>query len=356
MNLKRGVAYLTCLILLFSVIGSGCSEKVGEPAGNIDQAANEQVPENETAQDELSQDEASPEEQLEDGASPDAQSEENTASEAEETSEEQVSESNSPWKLISESSVETKVNYAGFLNESIGVTVGYSGATSYTEDGGKTWSKSGNVSYCRYGLDLLNESFIVDSGNGGENLISRDKGSSWAHMTSFPLKDGAFNRFLSAVDEKNIYIGAIKTLGVSNDGGNHWKELELPEGCTKVTGMFFLTPEIGYLLNTDGTLFKTNDACATWTSTKIDMAGEKFVNSSVPPAAISFQDENHGMIVYSTKSIKVCCIKTEDGGSTWEPVEMPAVTSFNPYLSRDGQYLTLSSPTRKISLYKLEIK
>jgi photosystem II stability/assembly factor-like uncharacterized protein len=339
MKIKRSVTYLLCLTLLIFAIGSGCSQKGATAAADGGQAAVEQN---------------SPKEALPAETSPEEAPPENSGAGTEEAGAEQADEADSPWKLISDSTVETKVNYAGFLNESIGVTVGYSGETSYTLDGGKTWSKSGNVSYCRYGIDLLNESFIFDSGNGGENLLSRDGGRSWIHMGNFPLKNGNFNSFLSVVDEKNIYIGAIGSLGVSSDGGMSWTDLPLPEGCTKIAGMFFLTPETGYLLNGDGTLFITKDACATWTTEKIDLAGESFANSKVPPAAVNFQDEDHGMIVYATKSFKLICIKTEDGGRTWETVPMPRVSCYSPYISRDGKFLTLSSVTRQICLYKLE--
>ncbi len=337
MKIKRNIACIICFLLLFVTIGTGCSKKGEEAVDSNNQIANEQVLHEDTASEAVEENE---EPSIEPSIEP---------------SEEPTDEGNSPWKLISETNVDTSVYYAGFLNEAIGVTVGYSGATSYTEDGGKNWSVSGNVSACRYGLDFYDETFIVDSGNSGVNLISRDKGRTWSYLGSFLLKSGnAFNKFLSVLDTKNIYIGSSKALGVSVDGGTKWEELELPEGCRKPAGMFFLTPEIGYLFNADGTLYKTNDSCETWTSQTLDLSGESIITPSMPSAAINFQDEDHGMIVYATKSFKLCCSKTEDGGSTWETIEMPKVTGLAPYISRDGKYLTVSSQLKRISLFKLE--
>lgn len=242
----------------------------------------------------------------------------------------------------------------GFLNDSIGLTAGYEGAVSFTEDGGKTWTKSTVVSYCRYGLDIYDESFIVTSGNGGVNMVSADKGKSWTDLGEFPLKSGNFfNKFLSVIDTNNIYIGSMVSLGVSTDGGTTWKVLDLPEGCTSLAGMYFITPEVGYLLGSDGILYKTKDSCASWTTQTIDLAGESIAYATMPAVAMNFQDEEHGMIVYKTKT-GIYCLKTEDGGVTWVSIIMPKSTCFTPYLSRDGQYLTLSSQSNDVCLYQLE--
>lgn len=276
--------------------------------------------------------------------------------EEEEEEEEVENENTSPWILISESSVDTKVDYAGYFSELIGITVGYAGEISYTEDGGESWSKSTNTSACRYGLDLYDESFFVSSGNSGVNLISSDKGESWSELADFPLKQsGEYNKFISAVDTKNIYVGSRLSLGFTDDGGETWKELVLPENCDNIVGMFFMTPEVGYLLNAEGTLYITKDACETWSEQTIDLGGEKIATTKMPSAAINFQSYDSGMIIYITSSYKIHCIRTEDGGSTWEAIIMPKVSCFAPYISRDGRLLTLSSSLKKVCLYKLEI-
>jgi photosystem II stability/assembly factor-like uncharacterized protein len=263
----------------------------------------------------------------------------------------------SPWTLVSESTVTTRVSYAAFLNDKVGLTVGYAGATSFTEDGGTTWSVSDNVSACRYGLDYYDESYIVSGGNTGVNLLSTDKGNTWTPLADFPLKmHDVYNKFVSVVDKDNIYLASMISFAVSNDGGASWNELKLPEGCKKIAAMSFLTSEMGFILGPDGTLYKTTDACNTWTSSKIDLEGEDIPESKMPWAAIRFQDENNGMIVYIGKTRKLYGILTEDGGSTWKPVTMPDILVMAPFISRDGKYLTLSSSLKTILLYKLEVK
>lgn len=343
MKSLRKLFYITCSIVLFGMIIVGCSKKGDEAVDNSSKIT-EELSEKENSTSETNQttnaeDTEATEEVTEAEASGDA---------VEETS-------NSPWKLISESSVTTKVNYAGFLNDKIGVTVGYGGEISYTEDGGKTWSRSGNSSACRYGLDLYDESFIVSSGNSGVNLLSKDKGRTWYRMGDFPLKSGtAFNKFLSIIDTKNLYVGAIKALAFSNDGAVTFNEVPIPEGCNKIASIFFLTADTGYVLSAEGILYKTKDGCKTWESQAIDLKGEKFINNTMPSVTMNFQDEDHGMIIYGTRNLSLGGIKTEDGGTTWTTIEMPKTTMTAPYLSRDGQYLTLCSATKKVVLYKWE--
>lgn len=262
---------------------------------------------------------------------------------------------NSPWKLLSTSTVETAVFYAGFLNESLGVTVGYEGAVSYTSDGGKTWTDAKiKPSACRYGLDYLNESFLVTSGNFGVNRLSKDKGKTWSDLGEFPLKSGnEYNKFLSVIDQKKMYIGAPKSFGVTTDGGKTWKELALPKDCKIIAGMNFMNEKTGYILSMDGNLFKTNDSCKTWTKQPVNLFGEMINKSAMSAVAINFKDENNGTIVFATKSYKMLCITTKDGGANWENVPMPKVNGMAPYLSKDGKYLTVSSVVKNISLYQL---
>ena len=358
MKVKHRVFLFVSVVLFVSIACSGCSKEDEVAVDNSKELSYENSEQDDSIS--VNEDENSEQDNsisLNEDANEELDTKENNNDEPEESNKEEEVEIVSPWVLLSESSVETKTDYAGFINESIGITVGYAGAISYTEDGGASWLKSDNVSACRYGLDYYDESFIVTSGNSGVNLISKDKGKSWTALAEFPLKlTGEFNKFISVVDKNNFYIASRISFGMSDDGGVTWKEIERPDGCDSIVGMFFMTPEIGYLLNLDGTLYITNDSCESWSTQKIDLNGEKISYTKMPSVAINFQDKDHGMIVFSTSSYKVLCIKTDNGGSTWETIDMPAVTCFAPYISRDGQFLTLSSSIKKVCLYKLENK
>lgn len=354
MKIKHRVIFFLLIVMLIGIICSGCFKGDEEVVDN----SNEMSLQNDSKT--MIEDDKEVLESMKDHKDEvDKDIEKDNSEEAEdEGSLEEADENNSsPWEFLFESSVETKVEYAGFMNESIGVTVGYAGEISYTEDGGDSWAISDNSSACRYGLDIYDESFIVSSGNSGVNLLSNDKGKSWTKLTDFPLKrSGEYNKFMSVIDTNNLYIASKISLGVSNDGGVTWEELALPDGCDSIVGMFFMTPENGYIFNSDGTLYITKDSCKSWTTQVLDLQGEKIIISKMPSAAINFQSEDEGMIIYSTTSYKVHCIKTEDGGNTWETVDMPKVYYFAPYISRDGRYLTLSSSLKKLCLYTLDIE
>ncbi|NLO10673.1 MAG: hypothetical protein GX129_12525 [Clostridiales bacterium] len=352
MRVKRFVLFVL-LVLFISIIYSACSKEDGEVVDNSNRLSNEDSLQDDSKS--LIEDENEEINIKEDDDMLKGNENEKDIDKEEDVTDVTEVEIVSPWVLLSESSVDTKTDYAGFLNEEVGITVGYAGEISYTDDGGNFWTKSDNVSACRYGLDLYDESFIVTSGNSGVNLLSNDKGKSWTKLTDFPLKlGGEYNKFISAVDKDNIFIGSRISLGRSDDGGVTWKEIEIPDGCDSIVGMFFMTPEIGYLLNLDGTLYITNDSCKTWLTQTIDLQGEKIAYTKMPSAAINFQDVDHGMIVFATMSFKVFCIRTEDGGNTWDKIDMPKVYCFTPYISRDGRFLTLSSGIKKVCLYKFE--
>lgn len=267
----------------------------------------------------------------------------------------EVIKGNSPWKLLSESDVTTSVHYAAFIDQLVGVTIGYEGAVSFTKDGGKTWTVSEVTSSCRYGVDFVDPSFLITSGNTGVNMCSKDGGKTWSKLSDFPLKENsAFNKFMSIIDKENYYIGASKALGVTKNGGETWEEIALPKECNKLVGMFFLTTDTGYLLGVDGTLFITEDGCKTWTKQKIELSGDKILNSPMPAVAIQVQKDGTGSIVYTTKDYKVKYLVTKDKGINWEEQSMDNIPGQAPYLSRNGKYLTLSSPTKRINVYQLQ--
>ena len=91
---------------------------------------------------------------------------------------------------------------AGFHDDGFGITVGYSGDVRYTTDGGQLWTSAENKSWCRYGLDIVDEKTAWHCGNGGHVRASTDGGQTWQTVADFGPNQPDHCRFLSFLDAK----------------------------------------------------------------------------------------------------------------------------------------------------------
>lgn len=266
--------------------------------------------------------------------------------------------SNSTWKELSRQTIEHKANYAGFLSDTYGITVGYAGEIHYTNDGGKTWPAGENNSACRFGLDILNENVALASGNSGQNRITRDGGKTWQELTNYGLFEPNHNRYISIVDENTFWLASQKKIGRSADSGKTWQEIELPEEMAPISAITFQTADEGYVLNATGTLFATKDGGKTWSKQSIDfqklgIKNGKLTIYSAPWACLRFTDaQNAVMALYATMDAggsRIIILKTADGGKTWKDEFLPGSYVLTAvYLSRDAKYLTLYSINKEL--------
>lgn len=255
-----------------------------------------------------------------------------------------------PWKVVLKSKITQKCSIAGFLNEKSGITVGFGGECHYTNDAGESWPNSPNVSACPFGLDIVNEKIAWHCGNLGEVRQSFNGGQSWVMVTDFGRSEPNQCRFLSFIDENIGWIAAPDLLGMTKDGGTTWTRLARPDGIGSIAAICLRTANEGYLLNTDGIVFITNDAGKTWISVESGLKDEYFFESSAPAAVIRFTDADHGIVVASLDKGKVVASLTNDGGKTWSREEVPSKMG-NLYLAHDGRLLTIFQPG-SVTVYK----
>jgi photosystem II stability/assembly factor-like uncharacterized protein len=245
------------------------------------------------------------------------------------------------WNVIRQTQYEQSAYQAGFLDDSFGIMVGYSGAVYYTADGGQNWSPGKNTSYCRFGLDIVDQQTAWNCGNAGHVRLSTDGGKNWRAVADFGGSEPDQCRFLSFLDAHTGWAAAPQLLGVTTDGGTTWNTLAMPKGIKDVAAIALRTATDGYLLDTTGTVFVTTDGGQTWTTHSLGLAGnEELIIAKAPTAAMRFTDAQNGMIVFGLKD-GVFSAHTTDGGQTWkrEPV---AITYDTPtlYLAHDGLTLT----------------
>lgn len=254
----------------------------------------------------------------------------------------QAEEKSGSWKEVLQLVVKHPSNLAGFLNETQGITVGYAGEIHYTKDAGKTWPNAVNSSFCRFGLDIVNDKLAWNCGNAGHVRMSTDGGETWSAVSGFGDMEPDQCRFLSFVDDKNGWIASPYRFAITADGGKTWNELDSPAGNKDTAAVFLRTPNEGYMLDVSGNLYMTEDGCKTWSVRTLPLGGQKILNSRCPVAAIQFSDVNHGSIIISQKGT-ICSYVTADGGKTWAKELISDKYSGFLYLTHDGKTLTVTS-------------
>jgi photosystem II stability/assembly factor-like uncharacterized protein len=254
------------------------------------------------------------------------------------------------WEKILQCTISHSVNSIGFFNNTSGMSVGYSGECHYTTDGGKTWPRAENQSYCLYGLQIFNEENAWSCGNNGMVRVTNDGGNTWQEKTNC----GFVSQFISFVDTKTGWVAGGRNLAITRDGGITWNRLPVPSGIHSINGMTLVTEQNGYLLDLDqgGTVAVTRDGGQTWITQKVGIPGTTFTNvTGAPTATMGFTDENHGMIVTCLLEQKIeAAFLTADGGKTWN-MEKVSIKIGYPSLTRNGKYLTILSPDNVVSLW-----
>jgi len=257
------------------------------------------------------------------------------------------------WQIVGTSAYTHAVDYAGFMDGSFGITVGYAGEVHYTIDGGTTWPRATNTSMCRFGLEIVNEKVAWHCGNGGHVRLSTDGGQTWQQVANFGPSEPNQCRFLSFLDDTTGWAATPALLGATNDGGQTWTEIALPEGLEMIAAMQLRTAQDGYLLGSNGSLYVTADGGQSWTAQALDFTGDAYLAKNTSPiVAMRFMDETHGIIALprgnADEGFYVWSAYTEDGGVTWRHDKTPLEKGIPfVYLSRDGLTLTVLNKSHK---------
>lgn len=267
----------------------------------------------------------------------------------------------SAWQVVGTSNYRHSVYYAGFTDESMGITVGYAGEVRYTTDSGATWKVASNNSKCRFGLEIVDEQTAWHCGNGGHVRVSTDGGKSWKAVSNFGPNEPSQCRYLSFLDATTGWAATPGILAGTSDGGQTWQEIALPDGILSIIAIELISPQVGYVLGSSGSLYATTDGGATWTSQAPDFLKDAFVGKMASPlAAIRFTDGQHGMIVLSRGNADdgfyVWSAYTEDGGTTWREDQVTFERGLPfIYLSRDGSTVTvLNNVAKQMTILKFQ--
>lgn len=261
--------------------------------------------------------------------------------------------SKSNWEISSTMDITQNNNIGGFYNDNFGITVGYAGEIHYTTDAGVTWPKSENVSMCRFGLDIVSERIAWCCGNGGNVRKTVDGGETWQKVTNYGKSEPDQCRFISFLSENTGWIASPDSLASTKDVGVTWTEIKLPTGINKIFSIELLNENIGYLVDVNNKFYTTKDGGATWNAKEIkDLNLDKII-SSTNTSVLRFTDERNGTFFYYGDDNNLKCIKSTDGGDTWNNEILPEIKGNALYLSRDAKLLTVNSyGEKKITLLK----
>jgi photosystem II stability/assembly factor-like uncharacterized protein len=257
------------------------------------------------------------------------------------------------WQVVAESTISHKATVVGFNDASFGITAGYAGELHYSRDGGASWPRAVNNSYCRFGLEIVDDQVAWHCGNAGHVRRTLDGGKTWRPVTGFGPGEPAHCRFLSFVSDTTGWAATRVLLGTTTDGAQTWNERALPEGIGNIAAIAVYAPGQGYLLDASGALFASTDDGVTWAALPaVDLGGLSIRESTSPTVALRFFDAQNGLLVVS--AIKdsagvMAAFRTADGGQTWTSEVLP-VPFGTPFLSRDGRTLTIYLAPSKITV------
>jgi len=193
------------------------------------------------------------------------------------------------------------------MNGSEGYALGDDGLMIKTTD---NWETVESIS-SNYFLDLVligynAEGELLSGGQYG-NIVKTVDGAYWNYQTV-----SASDIFdISMIDENNWYLAGTKALvAKTTDGGNTFSRMTVPGFTGNFTAIHFSDANNGFVAGeTSGTIYNTIDGGISWTELQVAGAGNisdfEFYNDNL---GFAFGDANK-------------CLRTNDGGETWEVLD-----------------------------------
>jgi photosystem II stability/assembly factor-like uncharacterized protein len=251
-----------------------------------------------------------------------------------------ATEETGPWKTVFRTArVQHQATVIGFLNETFGITAGYAGEVHYTTDGGKTWPQGAAQSACRFGLEIVDENLAWTIGNWGEVRYSNDGGKTWQAAGDIPASRG---HLISFIDAATGWAGNYDNLFATGDGGKTWTDIVLPQDLKGITAIHLRTSAEGFLVDSGGTLYVTNDGGLSWIAKPLDLEKPISPITDLPMGVVRFTDSGHGVIIVNLKDSggALTALWTADGGTTWTREILPVKVGVL-FLTRDAEFLTV---------------
>lgn len=201
--------------------------------------------------------------------------------------------------------------------------VGRFGLIISTDDGGKSWKKqTTGVTTDLFALSFADDQHGFVVGSGGTILATADASRSWKKQSS-GTKDQLLG--VDAVSPTKVYaVGAFGTFLSTSDGGHTWIKHKLPwdrliTRIIKETGylepnlnaVYFVSPEVGWVVGEFGLILHTKDGGQNWTS-------ERYGSNLPQLYAVKFASDLRGWAIGQRGTM----LQTDNGGESWLSVEL----------------------------------
>jgi len=178
------------------------------------------------------------------------------------------------WRFTSNLTSRERMSVLGLhmFDSTRGVVATSSGAILSTTDGGASWTRAGG----RGRADSLSRVFFLDERRGwaaghGDVLQTEDAGETWMPLTPEGV-DTSYRspiRALQFLDERQGWVAGMQaSLMRTGDGGVTWEPIATPIVAAERPNfwdMFFVDDQTGWVVGEAGTIIATRDAGTTWT-------------------------------------------------------------------------------------------
>ncbi|GEM_PF-1029701 len=212
--------------------------------------------------------------------------------------------------------VVSKLNDITITPEGYGWAVGENNTALYTEDFGTSWIYK-PTAIQDYNDDLTYAAILPQT-NGQEALVAStnfnllrttDAGENWEVVLETPLLNEFFQELY--IDPQGTIFALAKNLYISNDAGDHWDTLQLPNTSYGKKG-FFLDAQNWWAGDFALTcsLYKTEDGGLSWSQPTTQTF--EFIRS------IHFFDQQNGLLLDNNG-----LYETSDGGQNWSLLYAP---------------------------------
>lgn len=177
------------------------------------------------------------------------------------------------------------------------------GRTVYrTADGGRSFTDTGVASASE--SDFASATRAVTVGFQGEIHVSDDGGASFSQVGSRLESDGVLTRVRATSSSVAHALGDIGgELARTIDGGESWVDVGVPT-ASSLRDVWFPTASVGYALDTDGGLFRTENGGGSWSILDTGAAA---------PVGVYAPDASH-VFVIGLRGV----LRSNDGGETFE--------------------------------------